>query len=76
MAEKSTSNNQTLFPIAMATLFQGGCLLAAAFLRNKVNFVPKDPVVLVGAVYALTGVDIMIADCFMNGDTSLPKPEP
>lgn len=85
MAENSSKSTETsdgfaffgksLYPIAVASLIQGGCFLAAAMLRNRVSFIPKDPVVLIGTVYGLTGVDFLLSSCYIKYRTASQKPE-
>ena len=48
-----------MYPVAYATFFQGACFLGAALLRGRVPFIPKDPLVLIGSVYTLAGLDLV-----------------
>lgn len=58
----SSSDDKTtasvMYTAAYSALFQGACFLGVALLRGRVSCIPKDPVVLIGTVYALAGLDM------------------
>ncbi|KAH3812578.1 hypothetical protein DPMN_141014 [Dreissena polymorpha] len=71
MSENKTRVNASatsgaILPVAVATLFQSGCFLAAAVLKKNVNFLPKDPLVLIGTVYALAATDMFAYSWYIS----------
>ena len=58
----SSNNDKTpsdvMYTAAYTTLFQGVCFLGVSLLRGRVSFIPKDPLVLIGTVYALAGLGL------------------